>query len=442
MKLRLLTALCVVYVLLLLYGSLMPFDFTAGPEAVAKRLDRAWQCWPFVPDARISGSDALSNLLLYVPLGGLIATRLRLRRNRSILCALILPTAIATATSAAVETLQLFSMTRTASGLDFLLNCSGGLLGACAATACGRPAWILLVRRLRLRWHRRPETLPAAALLVLLAADSLFPFLPTILLSNVNRSLKRTYSLGLAGGLAMHPWHYWLLAKAGVYAALTLLLSAASARRGWRSWLRAASLAACFAAAIEACKPFIISRDASAANVLLAVCGCGAGVLLGPAVFALLSARVKGVLAVAAIGVYIVYVEWQPFAFVWDPAAMRAKLPSGAELLPLYHYAMGARFEDVRLFLRSVVLLAALVYAARLVSRLGGRARVAGIIKAVVVTGFLGLILELGQFLLPTRVPSVTDVFCFALGGALGAWAGVPPALRARRSSLGDRHSD
>jgi len=45
--------------------------------------------------------------------------------------------------------------------------------------------------------------------------------------------------------------------------------------------------------------------------------------------------------------------------------------------------------------------------------------------KAALAAGVLGLALELGQFFLPARVPSATDVFCFALGGAIGAWVSV-----------------
>jgi len=50
--------------------------------------------------------------------------------------------------------------------------------------------------------------------------------------------------------------------------------------------------------------------------------------------------------------------------------------------------------------------------------------------------GLLGLVLECGQFFLPGRVPSATDVFCFALGGAIGAW----PPCRRERANRKDLH--
>jgi len=52
------------------------------------------------------------------------------------------------------------------------------------------------------------------------------------------------------------------------------------------------------------------------------------------------------------------------------------------------------------------------------------------ILKAVTVAVAIGLILELAQFLLPPRVPSITDVACFALGGAIGAWGEIPTVFR------------
>ena len=132
--------------------------------------------------------------------------------------------------------------------------------------------------------------------------------------------------------------------------------------------------------------------------------------------------RLRRVLPVLLLGAYVVYFEWTPFVFDWDLSRVAEKMPRGSQWLPLYHYAMGARAEDVRLFLRTIIVLGALAYAATLLwRRLAEGGTVLRVLKAAALAGGLGLVLEFGQFFLE-RVPSVTDVFCFAIGGALGAW--------------------
>jgi VanZ family protein len=433
MKLRLLSVLCVVYVFLILYASLMPFDLDFTRLDTDRRLDAALHSWPIDPTARVSHSDVLSNFLLYIPLSGLLAARIRLGRRRRGWISLIPATIAAIGVSLSVELLQLFSNERTSSALDFFLNTIGGATGAFLGCALGRWAWVRLVRWLRVRWRSRPASVAATALLLVLAADALFPFRPTLATSFVWRNLKRSH-LDPVAGFAAHPWHYWVVVKVGAWAMLAILLSASRRTSRYR-WLLGGALVACFALALELLKPFVIMRSANIVNVLSAWSGCAAGALLGAAFVGRLCTRVRTVLAATALTVFVVYLEWEPFTFVWSVAAMGRKVPTGAELLPLYHYAMGARAEDVRLFVRSAALLAALVCTLRLGGWLRGATRLRRALSAALAAGALGLLLELGQFALP-RVPSVTDVLCFALGGALGGWLALPPVLRTRVGEL------
>ncbi|MCK4690956.1 MAG: VanZ family protein, partial [Desulfuromonadales bacterium] len=76
-----LTACTILYMALLIYASLMPYDFSA--EIDYKRvISHAWSHWPFNAKARISGSDIVSNLALYIPLGFLIASVYRHKSSR------------------------------------------------------------------------------------------------------------------------------------------------------------------------------------------------------------------------------------------------------------------------------------------------------------------------------------------------------------------------
>lgn len=416
---RVLTGLCISYLLLLLYASLMPFDLVAEEPVVREHLRRALGSWPFGHYVHTSRADMLSNFALYVPLGGLLAMRWTVRRTAFRWFCGFAAGAAACCVSFAVEAGQLWSMTRIASAQDWLVNTCGGFLGAAIGAACGRRAWVSLTRAVRLRLARRPIALVAAALLLILAADGLFPFLPTLDVSQVKAGLRGSH-LALSGGFAAHPWHHWPVRRAAVYAVLAALLGAASLDSQRGRFLRGAVLTIGFVLAVEVAKPFIVSRVANIANVVTGAAGAAIGGLSGVALAGRLRRRAASFLAAGLVVIYLVYLEGRPFQFRWEPPAMRQKVPRGAEWLPIYHYAMGARPEDVRLFCRTLILTAALALAMLLPrSRPAGRREMAA---AVVLAGGLGLCLEALQFLLPGRVPSTTDVCTFALGGLLGTW--------------------
>ena len=427
MKLRLLTILGVLYGAMLVYASLMPFDFVAG-EHIGHKIHRFWSYWPFNPTARISGSDVVSNLALYVPLGWLITVRCRLGRVRAHL-SLTIAVLVCSTVSACVELLQITTISRTSSAADWLLNTISGCAGATAGAVCGKGLWVGGIRWLRRCWNTRPVDIATLALMGLLAADALAPYIPTILLKQVWRSLKISH-FDIGGGLALHPWHWWVVTRGLVYAVLTMLLATwGGLKPGLKQWIRAATVAAGFALSLELVKPMIVSRTINVANVLTSWSGCLVAVLIGAFFAGRMVTDRKLELAIAALLTYVFYLAWTPFNFVWDPEMFRKALPSSVQLLPLYHYAMGAKLNHARLFVQSVFLQGILVYLLRV--RFGWfEGTRTGIAFAAISIGALGLLLEGGQIFLPSRTPSMTDIYCFALGGVLGAWIRRPGTSR------------
>lgn len=147
-----------VYVVLLIYGSLSPwsgwralgvnpFAFIGAP-------------WP----AYVTGFDLALNVLAYVPLGLLLALTLYPRARG--LPAILTATALAVGVSVLIETLQNYLPARIASNLDVLTNVAGAALGAWAGAALA-PALIEggRLQQARRRWFRRRST----ALLMLAA---------------------------------------------------------------------------------------------------------------------------------------------------------------------------------------------------------------------------------------------------------------------------------
>ena len=125
--------------------------------------------------------------------------------------------------------------------------------------------------------------------------------------------------------------------------------------------------------------------------------------------------------AIGCLTGYFTYRATEPVTFIWDNEAMARKLPRGAAWLPLYHYAMSAKFKDIHLFMRTVLLLSIWTWFWESL-RGSDEEEAAGVacLRAAVRAAVLGVVLEIAQFPVGRRVPSLTDVVCYALGGVLG----------------------
>lgn len=415
-----LTVLILLYGGLLFYASLMPYDFTAGVDYHRLFQVKLWDYWPFNMRARTSGSDFVSNLVLYIPLGFLLSTRFRcacISRFRSCVLSLL----ICSGLSLGVEILQGLTISRIPSATDWLLNSISGLLGATVGVTHGQVLWEKTISWLHRRWQNHPLDILTLVYIALLTADALSPFLPTILLSQVSRNLKHSH-FNVIEGLAQHPWHWWLITQIMVYMILTCLLATWGATEiRHRAWGRAMFWATIVSLGLELSKLMIVSRFINLANVFTAISGVGLVTLLGPVLTYRLGQRQKLDLAILALLVYEFYLAWTPFNFTWDTKLLHQKLPSIIELLPFYHYAMGGSLNHVRLFVQGIVLQGILIYLVRIrffwlapcQSRL---------VLMVAFAGLLGFLQEGGQMLLPSRTPSMTDVYCFMIGAAGGAW--------------------
>jgi len=404
--------------LVVLYSALMPYDLLADAATARAQLSDAFDYWP-MGDRHAGRADMFSNVLLFVPLGVLLATRTALggrARWRGVLAAV----AVSAGVSATIELLQVFSTSRVASGQDWTLNVLGGLAGGLAGAAVGRPVWSGLSSLARQWWMRRPAAVVAVVMAALMAAAALYPDWATLDVSAVWGSIKSS-QLSLGEGWEAHPWHYWVVRRVAVYAALSALLAGAFLPTSRRRRFAGALAATLLAAGLEVVKVFIASRTMNIVNVVTASGGALLGWMLG-AMLAGMDRRGQVGLAWRLILAYLVYAAWTPFSTDCRTEALRAKMPHGAEWLPLYHYAMGGRAADVQNFLATIILTAALTAAVKLHARQGGANRRPSHLAAAAWAGGLGLVLELGQFAIIGRTPTTTDVLCFAVGGALGSW--------------------
>lgn len=268
---------------LTVYGTLFPFSGWRLPTTGS---------WLFSAHLLhdISAPDVLANILLYMPLGFVMALQ---RRWPFIVHA----TAAAFALSLSLETAQAFLPSRTSSFLDIGANTFGAGLGAACALAIVWPTQLLKRSVWMQLQHDRVAWLGLAAVATWMCAQ-LLPFVPSLDIGNLKAGLKPL-------------WHAWQgtaptsLWRSAVYALATaaLMVTAASALRApRRTGLVAAALLA-----VLPLKVLVIGRQLSPA----ALGGTTSGVALGLALLACGQRRALWC-AATCIVIYVIAEALQP----------------------------------------------------------------------------------------------------------------------------------
>ena len=423
MRVRPTTVLCLVYIAVIFYGTLLPFDLSANVDAAIGRLEGELAVWydGFYNNRR----DILLNFAFFLPLGILVAIR---HTGKSRLAAVLIAGAAGAAVSLAAEFMQLWTPSRTTEVVDLLTNTAGSLAGGIVGVTMGRSVQLRLSGETSENWSLRPLRPVVIAMLVLLVLDATDPFYPVTRKWMLNTNFVNSH-LVLNQGLKLHSWHHWLVCRVGMYAVLAALLGASAMNRSRLRWVYGAVLAAGFAMATEACKPLIEDRAANIANVAVAACGAAVGMLLGMVLHRRLSLMVKAALAAVLLVGYVSYQECRPtredvpFDFVWDPPAIQAKIPSGDGWLPAHSFAVGKkRVRYVRPIVRILAVMTAFTYALSVCGYLAGGTTMRRIVKGALLAGSIGIGLQLLKLLVPERGPEMARLSSFFIGGALGVW--------------------
>ena len=173
--------LLAIFVALILYVSLYPFQFGAdGPTAMEVLRELSW--------ARASRGDMLNNVLLYVPLGFCIALTVEPRFGR--LTGIAAGLVGGALLSITMEIMQGSIATRVPSLTDLSLNAAGALAGA-----IGGSAWHAL--GVRMTPHANPAGRSGAIALVVLVLwliARLWPFVPDASLRQLKRAVRPLFT--------------------------------------------------------------------------------------------------------------------------------------------------------------------------------------------------------------------------------------------------------
>ena len=402
--------LLVLWGLFIVYGTMLPFDFSASGERVRERLrllaEHPWRIG--------SRTDLASNVLLFMPWGFLLAVSMA-GRGTSFAAALILAVLGGASLSAGVELAQLYAPSRTASVVDLATNALGSALGALIGWPAARWIWPGLSMRIRQIVASRPLAACALATAAGLAFAALAPFDVSLDVGDLKAAVAKArpipFGPPLRGpGPSAKPWSW-----AGELLSWTLvggLIALAARESGWRGARALAgvvALSGILSLAFEAVQIVIPSREIDMTSVVLALLGAA----VGASVVGRSASRAARRWITPALWIWVCIVAlsaWTPPSFAWArPPSVRPEW-----FVPFWSYYERTSVEDLADLLGQVL---AFVPLGALLAARSSRRSVAG--AALIGLG-CGLVLELGQIFLPARTAEVTDVLAAAVGASLG----------------------
>ncbi|AKJ27607.1 VanZ family protein [Caldimonas brevitalea] len=194
-----LVPLALAYAALVVYASLYPFSEWQAPGV------SPWAFWTLPWPRWWTGFDLVSNLLGYMPLGGLWCGAL-MRTGWHRILALLVAVLLGAGLSAGLEMLQNFLPSRVPSNVDFALNTLGTLAGALLAVLVAALGWLGRWQTLRDRWFV-PQSGGGLALLLLWPVALLFPAPVPLALGHVGERLHEA----LQDLLRDTPYEAWAL---------------------------------------------------------------------------------------------------------------------------------------------------------------------------------------------------------------------------------------
>ena len=319
-RLRLPFLLLVLWGLFILYGTTIPFDFSASSARVGAKLQKVLE----QPWQTASRMDIVSNILLFLPWGFLCSVWLA-DRGTGYAVSLIVASLTGMALSGCVEFLQLFTPTRITSLIDVATNLSGSVTGAVIGWPLAR--WASPLARPWLGRVVSARPMIAGSLLVAagLMISGLAPFDVSIDLGDLKTSIKsaRPIPFGPAVDGSEFPAEPWSWARETLtwmmVGGLFMLAFREAGRTGFPAIGGSAAAAGGLSLAIEVLQLTIRSRVTDATSVVWSLAGSMLGAMIVGRSGAADSRRWLG--PAMALWFTIGMIEaWTPPNFAWPEA--------------------------------------------------------------------------------------------------------------------------
>jgi VanZ family protein len=424
--------LALVFALVALFGSLMPFDFQPIPLEVAVARFRGALAEPVHLG---SLSDWVSNVLLFIPLGYLLTAAFAVDHPRISIVVAIVVVGVCAFYSASIEFTQLYFPPRVTSLNDIVAETIGATLGAVV--------WLVIGQTLT-AWARRDDfgltagAFPVEFLPCYVVALVFVELLP-LKLTIEPAELYHKYKEGKVRLVSFLPWpgleqaaekeleNFFLYLPVGV-----LLAGLGGNRwRQWDGWRWVLCLGLLLAALIQGLQLVERTSTSSASRVLTDGLAILLGWVLGVAIRKSAAVRLRGILGGSDLGrvcfgaalvlwiAAVAFLNWLPFDFSVS-RDMAIERMEQVRRLPFEDYWQHSYLEAFKQIFRRLAQYFPVGLILPLVVGRPGKVGVGFLVIALVAA--CAVMVEIGQAFLPTRTPSLTDVLVESLGAWLGYW--------------------
>jgi VanZ family protein len=407
---RLARTLWILFTLFIVYGTTIPFDFRVGWSGAMDKLAHLPLDPLISPETgrRVSMTDEVQNVLLFIPFGafGVLAGRSRRRLGVS---RLVWVTGLAAALSTGVETLQLFSTNRVTSVGDVTTNVVGAILGGLAALT-GQGLLDRAMRRLRTAGLTDTETFyPAMVFAVLLCVAAWEPFDVTLDVGTVVSKLRMLHhDVWQYGGVLSDEGVE--IIRYGLFAGFGAAWLRSIGRR--RAAIEAAALGVIAAFALESCQILITSRMPALEDAVVHASGAVLGVALWTVRRRLTAPRLWIAALVIATAIASATQNLSPFTLEVARRPMR--------WFPFLGYYVHTTFGTVSTVIELMLIYFPVGFC--MTRTWPDKPRAAS--WAVLLTLALALPIEWTKGSIVGRYPDITNVAVSGAGAWLGAWAG------------------
>lgn len=423
--------LFLLYLLFVIYGSLVPLRFVDRDWASA--IEAFWSL-PFLDLGIHSRADWVANFLLFIPLTFLAS--LVLNRAAGTLARLFIATLLmvsAWALAVGIEFTQLFFPQRTVSQNDILAEGLGGMVGTVLHFYLGArvQGWLDGFWRAQ-KSQDRASILLNSYLLILLV----FNVMPL----DLTLSPVEMFHKWKEGRLILIPFSDltdgWAVALYGLLTDLLIWVPVGAlwALRSTRSFHQIFGLGLLAAAGIEVLQLFVYSRTTDVTDVLLGGCGALAGAALlsrtRPAWSHIATVIKRRWLVLWSTWVVLLlFVFWFPFQFSLANVS-GADAVAAFTRVPFYTYYVGSEFHAINELLRKVGFFMPAGLILGLAASLRAKDAPEMVRLHACMLAVLAFVIEFGQLALPGKVADLTDAM-LEFGGAwlgyrIAHWVDLP----------------
>lgn len=435
--------LFLVYLLFVIYGSLVPLRFVHRNWASA--IEAFWNI-PFLDLGIHSRADWVANFLLFIPLtflAGLVLNSTPGTFRRVVIAGML--TVLAWALAVGIEFTQLFFPQRTVSQNDILAEGLGGIVGTALHLFVGARVQAWLDGFWRAQQSQDRASILLSSYLLILLVFNVMPLDLTLSPVEMFHKWKEGRLIfipfsGLNDGWAIAL--YGLLTDMLIWAPVGALWALKSAR----SFRQIFWLGMLAAGGIETLQLFVYSRTTDVTDVLLGACGTlGGAVLLRrtrptwPTIATLIQRHWMALWS--AWAVILLGVFWFPFHFqVADLSG--ADVVAAFTRVPFYTYYFGSEFHAINELLRKVGFFVPAGLILGLAASLRAKVSTEMVRLHLGMLGLLAFVIEFGQLALPGKVADVTDVL-LEFGGAwlgyrMARWVDMPSLASLKSTAVAE----